>query len=304
GPRPRYCGRNPRRRPPAALRAAGRRQDHLHPRARPRTAGARPRDVADLRYWPHPSQPRRRPRPGPRGRLPAQRPRRTRRPRPGSGNGGVGHRRRMGDGNRGVAQRRPPGDQHRPARRRHADRADPPHRRPLVRHTDRTRRGQTRIGWSTVLLLAFDTATPAVTTALCESGPDGVRVRAARTTVDARRHGELLTPQIRTVVADAGVDLEDVTHIAVGIGPGPYTRLRVDLAPAHALAEPLGVRCGGVASRDAHAWASGRTTAVNAPTDARRKEVFWARYTDAASRVGDIAVTRPADVDTAGLPVI
>lgn len=155
-----------------------------------------------------------------------------------------------------------------------------------------------------MLLLAFDTATPAVTTALCESGPDGVRVRAARTTMDARRHGELLTPQIRTVVADAGVDLEDVTHIAVGIGPGPYTGLRVGLATAHALAEALGVPCVGVATLDALAWASGRTTPFIAATDARRKEVFWARYTDAATRVGDIAVNRPADVDTAGLPVI
>lgn len=102
-----------------------------------------------------------------------------------------------------------------------------------------------------MLLLAFDTATPAVTTALCEPDSDGVRVRAARTTVDARRHGELLVPQIRSVVAEAGAVLGDVTHIAVGIGPGPYTGLRVGLATAHALAEALGVPCVGVATLDA-----------------------------------------------------
>lgn len=155
-----------------------------------------------------------------------------------------------------------------------------------------------------MLLLAFDTATPAVTTALCEPGSDGVRVRAARSSVDARRHGELLTPQIRSVVAEAGATLADVTHVAVGIGPGPYTGLRVGLATAHALAEALGVPCVGVATLDALAWTSGRTTPFVAATDARRREVFWARYADRATRIGDIAVDRPADVDTGGLPVL
>jgi tRNA threonylcarbamoyladenosine biosynthesis protein TsaB len=137
-----------------------------------------------------------------------------------------------------------------------------------------------------VLLLAFDTATPAVTAAVCALDGDGVRVRAASSSVDARRHGELLT------------------HIAVGIGPGPYTGLRVGLATAHALADALGVPCHGVATLDAVAFASGRTGPFIAATDARRKEVFWARYADAATRTGDIAVDRPADIDTGGLPVI
>ncbi|TDQ51426.1 tRNA (adenosine(37)-N6)-threonylcarbamoyltransferase complex dimerization subunit type 1 TsaB [Actinorugispora endophytica] len=155
-----------------------------------------------------------------------------------------------------------------------------------------------------MLLLAFDTATPAVTAAVCEPVHDGVRVRAALSSIDARRHGELLAPGIRTVVAEAGAALADITHIAVGIGPGPYTGLRVGLATGHALAEALGVPCVGVATLDAVALASGRATPFVAATDARRKEVFWARYDDAATRVGDIAVDRPADVDTRGLPVI
>ncbi|GAB3211647.1 tRNA (adenosine(37)-N6)-threonylcarbamoyltransferase complex dimerization subunit type 1 TsaB [Marinactinospora thermotolerans] len=155
-----------------------------------------------------------------------------------------------------------------------------------------------------MLLLAFDTASPAVTAAVCEPVGDGVRVRASVSSVDARRHGELLAPGIQEVVERSGAQMADLTHIAVGIGPGPYTGLRVGLATAHALAEALGIACHGVATLDAIAFASGRTTPFVAASDARRKEVFWARYDDALTRVGDIAVDRPADVDTGGLPVI
>nr|WP_156004172.1 tRNA (adenosine(37)-N6)-threonylcarbamoyltransferase complex dimerization subunit type 1 TsaB [Streptomonospora sp. PA3] len=152
--------------------------------------------------------------------------------------------------------------------------------------------------------MAFDTATPAITTAVCEAGDDGVRVRAAACTVDARHHGELLSPQISDVLAQAGAAFTDLTHVAVGIGPGPYTGLRVGLATAHALAEALGIPCHGVATLDALACASGRDKPFVAATDARRKEVFWARYADSCTRDSDIAVDRPAAVDTAGLPVI
>ncbi|MFC7329412.1 tRNA (adenosine(37)-N6)-threonylcarbamoyltransferase complex dimerization subunit type 1 TsaB [Marinactinospora rubrisoli] len=155
-----------------------------------------------------------------------------------------------------------------------------------------------------MLLLAFDTATPAVTAAVCEPDGAAVRVRARTSTVDARRHGELLTPGIRDVLARADATPADLTHIAVGIGPGPYTGLRVGLATAHALAEALGIACHGVATLDAIAHASGRDTPFIAATDARRKEVFWARYADSATRIGEIAVDRPADVPTGGLPVI
>ncbi|RNL83842.1 tRNA (adenosine(37)-N6)-threonylcarbamoyltransferase complex dimerization subunit type 1 TsaB [Halostreptopolyspora alba] len=155
-----------------------------------------------------------------------------------------------------------------------------------------------------MLLLAFDTATPAVTIAVCELDGDGARVRAETSSVDARRHGELLTPGIREVTREAGVTLAELTHIAVGIGPGPYTGLRVGLATGHALAEALDVPCHGVATLDALAFASRRDAPFIAASDARRKEVFWARYEDARTRTGEIAVDRPADVVTSGLPVI
>ncbi|WP_046470049.1 tRNA (adenosine(37)-N6)-threonylcarbamoyltransferase complex dimerization subunit type 1 TsaB [Allosalinactinospora lopnorensis] len=155
-----------------------------------------------------------------------------------------------------------------------------------------------------MLILAFDTATPAITLAICESEGGAVRVRAGASSVDARRHGELLTPGIRTVAEQAGVALADLTHIAVGVGPGPYTGLRVGLATGHALAGALGIPCHGVATLDALAFASGRQAPFIAASDARRKEVFWARYEDADTRTGEIAVDRPADVETGGLPVI
>ncbi|MFY7065623.1 tRNA (adenosine(37)-N6)-threonylcarbamoyltransferase complex dimerization subunit type 1 TsaB [Nocardiopsis changdeensis] len=156
-----------------------------------------------------------------------------------------------------------------------------------------------------MLLLAFDTATPAVTAAIGESGADGAfTLRASASSVDARRHGELLSPTIRRLTGEAGIALADLDAVAVGIGPGPYTGLRVGLATAHALADALGVPCHGVATLDALAFATGRTGPFVAMTDARRKEVFWARYDDRLTRVGEIAVDRPADLDTGGLPLV
>lgn len=154
------------------------------------------------------------------------------------------------------------------------------------------------------MLLAFDTATPAVTIAVCEPDGDGARVRAETSSVDARRHGELLTPGIREVTREAGITLAELTHIAVGIGPGPYTGLRVGLATGHALAEALDIPCHGVATLDALAFASQRESPFIAASDARRREVFWARYEDARTRTGEIAVDRPADVVTSELAVI
>ena len=87
-----------------------------------------------------------------------------------------------------------------------------------------------------MLLLAFDTATPAVTVAL----HDGAAVVTAELAVDARRHGELLAPAIARVLATAGAAAGDLTGIAVGTGPGPYTGLRAGLVTARALGDALG----------------------------------------------------------------
>lgn len=156
-----------------------------------------------------------------------------------------------------------------------------------------------------MLLLAFDTATPAVTAAIGQTTPDGAfTLRASASSVDARRHGELLTPTIQSLLDEAGLALGDLDHIAVGIGPGPYTGLRVGLATGHALADALGIPCHGVTTLDALAFATKRTEPFLGLTDARRKEVFWARYDDHLTRVGEVRVDRPAEIDTEGLPLV
>jgi tRNA threonylcarbamoyladenosine biosynthesis protein TsaB len=148
-----------------------------------------------------------------------------------------------------------------------------------------------------VLVLAFDTATAAVTVALYEWVPGaGVRPRAAADAVDARRHAEVLTPAIAGVLAEAGVVPADLSAVAVGVGPGPYTGLRVGLMTARALGEALKIPVHGVCSLDAIAWASARDEPFVVATDARRKEVYWARYDSARVRVTEPAVSPPGEV--------
>lgn len=125
-----------------------------------------------------------------------------------------------------------------------------------------------------MLLLAFDTATPAVTVAL----HDADQVLAAETRVDARRHGELLAPSIVQVLAAAGADRRDVTAIAVGVGPGPFTGLRVGLVTARTLGAALRVAVQGVCSLDIIAAAVTDLATFAVATDARRREVYWATY--------------------------
>ncbi|WP_285773542.1 tRNA (adenosine(37)-N6)-threonylcarbamoyltransferase complex dimerization subunit type 1 TsaB [Microtetraspora sp. NBRC 13810] len=150
-----------------------------------------------------------------------------------------------------------------------------------------------------MLVLAFDTATPAVTAAL----HDGERVLAESTTVDARRHGELLAPAVQEVLRACGAALDEVTAVVAGSGPGPYTGLRVGLVTAQALATALGVPAYGVCTLDAVAYGSGLSEPFVVATDARRKEVFWARYADSRTRLSGPAVDLPGELP-AGLPLV
>lgn len=151
-----------------------------------------------------------------------------------------------------------------------------------------------------MLLLAFDTATPAVTVAL----HDGAAVIAQESAVDARRHGELLAAFIDKVLRSVGAGRCDLTSVAVGTGPGPYTGLRAGVITARVLGSALGIRTDGICSLDviaaeAHAAAAGSEYLV--ATDARRREVYWARYTSAGERADGPHVGHPADL-AAGLP--
>src|SRR5262245_46706533 len=101
------------------------------------------------------------------------------------------------------------------------------------------------------MLLAIDTATAAVTVAL----HDGSRVVAESADVDTLRHGELLAPAIAAALGSAAAGARDITRIAVGVGPGPFTGLRVGLMTARTMGDVLGVPVDGVCTLDIVAYA-------------------------------------------------
>ncbi|MDX6298062.1 MAG: tRNA threonylcarbamoyladenosine biosynthesis protein TsaB [Nocardioidaceae bacterium] len=148
------------------------------------------------------------------------------------------------------------------------------------------------------MLLALDTGTNAVTVAV----HDGTATLAESTVEDRLRHGELLAPAIDRVLHDAGVDARALTGIAVGVGPGPYTGLRIGLATATAMGAALGIEVLGFCTLDVVAYAVQVTGPFLVATDARRKEVYWAAYSSPTQRSGDPAVDLPATVATL-LPV-
>jgi tRNA threonylcarbamoyladenosine biosynthesis protein TsaB len=157
-----------------------------------------------------------------------------------------------------------------------------------------------------VLLLGLDTATPAVTVAL----HDGGQPLAQLVTVDAHRHAELLAPAIAKAVADGGASQRDMTGMVVGVGPGPYTGLRVGLVTARVLGAALGIPVYGLCSLDVIAAdvVSGYDDAGRpagdflVATDARRRELYWARYDSTGTRLAGPEVSRPAEIPAAGLP--
>jgi tRNA threonylcarbamoyl adenosine modification protein YeaZ len=145
-----------------------------------------------------------------------------------------------------------------------------------------------------MLILALDTATPASTAAVATVTDDGLHGLAERRTVDPRAHGELLAPQIHATLEEAGVRPGDLDAIVAGLGPGPFTGLRVGLATAASMGQALGIPTYGVCSLDGLGRAAGPGRVLVA-TDARRREVYYATYVD-GQRSGDPGVAKPADL--------
>ncbi len=144
-----------------------------------------------------------------------------------------------------------------------------------------------------MLVLALDTATPTLVAGLARwDGGDGIEVLAERAVPSGNRHAELLTPAIREVLAEAGMGMGDLQAVVTGLGPGPFTGLRVGVVTAAALADARGLPVIGVCSLDA--IGSGARTVV---TDARRKEIYWATYATDGSRLTGPSVDKPADVN-------
>ena len=145
-----------------------------------------------------------------------------------------------------------------------------------------------------VLVLALDTSSPAVSAALARvvGTDEAPQVLAERVVVDARRHGELLAVGVRQVLD--GVDPTQLAAVVVGSGPGPFTGLRVGLMTAAAMADALGVPAYAVCSLDAVPRPPDAEVVV--ATDARRREVYWARYDRSGARVEGPHVDRPAEL--------
>lgn len=142
-----------------------------------------------------------------------------------------------------------------------------------------------------MLVLALDTATPTLVAGLARwSAEAGAEVLAERSVPSGNKHAELLTPAIRGALADAGLTLADVEAVVTGLGPGPFTGLRVGLVTAAALGDGLGIPTYGVCSLDGLGWGQAGTVLV--ATDARRKELYWALYSD-GERIAGPAVDRP-----------
>jgi tRNA threonylcarbamoyl adenosine modification protein YeaZ len=144
-------------------------------------------------------------------------------------------------------------------------------------------------------LLVIDTATPAVTAAVVahDTGRRRTDVLAQRLTVDARAHAEMLTPNVVGALADAGLTMADLDGVVVGCGPGPFTGLRGGMATAAAYGHALDVPVYGVCTLDAIGVETrGEVLVV---TDARRREVYWARYRDGV-RIAGPDVSAAADV--------
>lgn len=143
-----------------------------------------------------------------------------------------------------------------------------------------------------MLILAFDTASAVASVAV----HDGATVIAEVTAERPMAHGESLGPAISQALRECGASIGDVTDIAVGIGPGPFTGLRIGIVTAVTLAETRNFGTHGVCSLDVLAAGVSCDTEFLVATDARRKEVYWARYDRAGQRLEGPAVVQPAEL--------
>jgi tRNA threonylcarbamoyladenosine biosynthesis protein TsaB len=147
-----------------------------------------------------------------------------------------------------------------------------------------------------MLLLALDTATPRVSVAIGSAGSVLGEVKL----VGGRRHAEQLAPAIRYLCDELDVDLHHLTAIAVGLGPGLFTGLRVGVTTAKVMAQALRVPVVGIPSLDLVAYPVRHTSRIVAAVlDARRREVFHAQYRPVpggVQRVSDYEVGPPGDL--------
>lgn len=146
-----------------------------------------------------------------------------------------------------------------------------------------------------MFVLAIDTSSEAVTAALVDAAG---AIVASRTTIAPRGHAEVLAPSIAGCFEQVRVSAAEVGAVVAGTGPGPFTGLRVGLVTAAAFAHARGIPAYGVCSLDAiESQDEGVSVVV---TDARRREVYWARYADGRRIAGpDVAAAHAVPLDGA-----
>ena len=145
-----------------------------------------------------------------------------------------------------------------------------------------------------MLVLALDTATPTLVAGVARWSPEGTEVLAERAVPSPTKHAELLTPAVRAALDDAGVALADMEVVVTGLGPGPFTGLRVGIVTAAALSDALGIPAYGVCSLDAVAADDDGGGGRLVLADARRREVYWAEYDRDGLRLAGPEVEKPA----------
>lgn len=133
----------------------------------------------------------------------------------------------------------------------------------------------------------------------------GGEVLARWASTETNTHAEVLAPAVRRVLAEAKVEAGDLRAVLAGVGPGPFTGLRAGLVTARSLAFAWGIEVHGVMSLDAiaftaaeEAFRAGVEEFVVA-TDARRREVYWAHYSQVGGqfqRLHGPFVTAPDEV--------
>jgi tRNA threonylcarbamoyladenosine biosynthesis protein TsaB len=133
-----------------------------------------------------------------------------------------------------------------------------------------------------MLVLAIETSTARSSVALVEAD----RVVASAGLGVARRHGEFLGPAIRFCLEQSGLGVDRISGVAVGIGPGLFTGLRVGIATAQTFAAARGLPVVGLSGLDVLAFQVRSTSRLICATiDARRGELFWAFYRHAPGGV-------------------
>jgi tRNA threonylcarbamoyladenosine biosynthesis protein TsaB len=136
-----------------------------------------------------------------------------------------------------------------------------------------------------VKILALDTATSSCSVAFWADG-----VKACRTAAIERGHAEALMPMVVEVMAEAGVTFADVDLVAVTVGPGSFTGLRIGLAAARGMALAAGLPCLGITTLEAVAESIDRRQQANevvlAALDSKRGDIFAQAFA---------AVDRPLD---------